>query len=1541
MSEISVQSSKTQKGGTDKKKTVSSKSRADLSQSLDSPVKQILYLQRTIGNRAVTHLFQSGAIQARFKIGKPNDIYEKEADRVSERVMRRRDESLVNGNWSLGKEVTPLIQRQEQPEEEEEKNQEEEEQLQTKPIADQITPLIQRQAEPEEEEVQTKLQRQEAEEEEEEPVQTMLLQRQEDKEEEAQAKPLIQREAEEKEEEEPAQTKLVQRQENEEEEKAVQRKFLQRQADEEEDAQAKPLIQRDAEEKEEEGQTKPLIQREAEEKEEEGQTKPLIHRQAEEKEEEGQTKPLIQRKPGNNSRQYLSSSLESRLSASKGGGQPMSPDTRSFMESRFGADFSSVRIHTNGEADAMNKDIKAQAFTTGKDIYFGSGRYNTSTSQGKQLLAHELTHVVQQGGAGLLRKTIDIPLVQPKSPLDLPKNLQEEENKTKEIPKVELEKSPEGKSKKTGAKKEISLKGPLKPEPSMPVEDKKKTEEPGKKKEEKESEEKETKEEAAKKEKSPPPPPEKGAAAPAEGKTGSKEKSAEKAPDLSGLGPEAAMAALKGMPPARISQALGDVSTSVSNSVGQKRAALAESPPQIQRPSGAPVSKAVQKKKKEPPKEKGPESIEKAPEGESVPVPKPEPLPTPPQSPITAARSPAVKGDKEGKVSSEDVAAMQSALYKLPARDPGLKVSAGAPQKLKLKGNAEPGKISNQKGKLNTDMASAEAAGQKDVAQDMGENEIYPVVPPETLRANVPESGAPKKKPAAAARLGEAEEAISIIAREQKGTEIDAAAAAAMGKMASQKKEHETKSAKLKAQSKQEINQLVKDNSAAQQKERTRAMGEVNKLREKWSTEQKQEVSKAKIEADKVSQAGQKDISKKQADANKQAAAHIAQGDREAARHRQEAERTAAKEKAKAKEESSGVFGWLSSKVKSFFNKIKTAIKAAFDYARKLVRAAIAKAKKLANTVIEKARQAVVGIIKKVGNVLIAIGDRVLAAFPKLREKFRGAIKSAVAKAEKTVNAYADKLKKDVQKALDLVGAGLDKALGLLEKGLNAIVDGYQALVLGAIKGAQAFVKGVMAFAALIADVAADPLGWLKKLGAAVVDGIKLHLWKEFKKAVREWFNQKLESILGLGKVIWDLIKKGGIKIADIGKMAWEGIKALIPTAIIQILVEKLVALIVPAAGALMVIIEGLQAAWGAVSRILQAFQKFFAFLKAVKTGKAAVKFAQALAAAAVAIIDFVANWLLLKLAKGAAKVGKKIKKFVKAKFKKLKAKIKKKFKKKKKGKEKKKKMSPEEKRRKIRLGLAAIDREEKKYLDKGKIEKKEAKKVARTVKRRHRVFMSIKVIDGGTTWDYKYIASPPKTKKGEKKEQAPTGKKNDPIPLEWPKRWLPNYKSFWLAPKEKDSNGNLVPRNPMPQEELKKVEGARKFEPKKVNQDVFKAGKIGVASKNQTNTDLIVGQKTKSIRGDGVPKFKKLLYEHGFSRIDNADAPTDMDHVVELQIGGKDEVENLWPLNSSENRRSGRVLNRKKIKYMNEKGEIVDDPFYKLKNGKYWFKLK
>ncbi|MGA1867321.1 MAG: DUF4157 domain-containing protein [bacterium] len=78
------------------------------------------------------------------------------------------------------------------------------------------------------------------------------------------------------------------------------------------------------------------------------------------------------------------------------GGAPLNERERSYFEPRFGVDFGNVKIHTGGKADAMAKSIHARAFTKGSDIVFAKGEYRPDTWEGKTLLAHELTHVIQQ-----------------------------------------------------------------------------------------------------------------------------------------------------------------------------------------------------------------------------------------------------------------------------------------------------------------------------------------------------------------------------------------------------------------------------------------------------------------------------------------------------------------------------------------------------------------------------------------------------------------------------------------------------------------------------------------------------------------------------------------------------------------------------------------------------------------------------------------------------------------------------------------------------------------------------------------------------------------------------------------------------------------------------------------------------------------------------------------------------------------------------------------------------------------------------------------
>ena len=231
----------------------------------------LLALQQTHGNQYVQRVVTG--IQAKLKIGQPNDIYEQEADKVADVVMRMPE---------------PEVQRQV----EEEKEKKEEELIQTKPISEQITPLVQRQVEEEEEG----------------------------------------------------------------------------------ELQAKELS----------GQTLSVT------------TNEELRRQLEEEEEEElQTKALP------NQTSEVTSDLESRINAIGGGGQPLPASTRAFFEPRFGYDFSQVRAHTDAEADTLNRALNARAFTAGQDIFFRQGAYNLGSRQGRELLAHELTHVVQQNRQAL------------------------------------------------------------------------------------------------------------------------------------------------------------------------------------------------------------------------------------------------------------------------------------------------------------------------------------------------------------------------------------------------------------------------------------------------------------------------------------------------------------------------------------------------------------------------------------------------------------------------------------------------------------------------------------------------------------------------------------------------------------------------------------------------------------------------------------------------------------------------------------------------------------------------------------------------------------------------------------------------------------------------------------------------------------------------------------------------------------------------------------------------------------------------------------
>lgn len=169
--------------------------------------------------------------------------------------------------------------------------------------------------------------------------------------------------------------------------------------------QVTPLIQKQVEE--EELQMKPISEH----------ITPLAQRQPEEEEEaepveepEEEEEELLL-KPAGGQTTHVSPSLQAQIHSLPGGGQPLSREVRNFFEPRFGYDFSKVRVHTGERATETTNTIQARAFTVGRNIAFGPGHYAPHSHEGRRLLAHELTHFIQQKGkvdspAGIIQRQI-------------------------------------------------------------------------------------------------------------------------------------------------------------------------------------------------------------------------------------------------------------------------------------------------------------------------------------------------------------------------------------------------------------------------------------------------------------------------------------------------------------------------------------------------------------------------------------------------------------------------------------------------------------------------------------------------------------------------------------------------------------------------------------------------------------------------------------------------------------------------------------------------------------------------------------------------------------------------------------------------------------------------------------------------------------------------------------------------------------------------------------------------------------------------------
>ncbi|MFG2468119.1 DUF4157 domain-containing protein [Streptomyces canus] len=714
-------------------------------------------------------------------------------------------------------------------------------------------------------------------------------------------------------------------------------------------------------------------------------------------------------------------------------------------------------------------------------------------------------------------------------------------------------------------------------------------------------------------------------------------------PDVSGQDPKAAVQTVGKLAPDQAAAAMPGVDKAADKKIGEEQQRLDAAPPTKERPSGAPetrsgppeaapaaaqvtgkVEKLGPEDQAEKQKAKGGEKAEGRQPAENVPPPPPPAVPD--------------KG-----LSEAEAANVEAAADAIPTTDPVLEnKTVGPAPKIRLEGASDPTRTDDQAAALKDKQSDLQATGREDAAKPLGEDQIFPNAPREQLTGKA-SGGGGRGKGGGLEATPAAKAGVGAVAKQEKGSEIVGASGTAQSDLGSKEKEHQQGEQRAKQEKQTEIDREVERNTAQQTAERGRVAQETQRQRTDWRAEQDRKIEDADSKSEDEHGKSNKEIVKARDDKDKEVGERKDKDNAQIDTERENAEKEAEKKKEEEKP-SGGLLGWIADKVADFFKGLLEAVTKVFEAARAAVNGIIDQFKEWANQAIDFVRDLAVKAINALADVLIVIGDVLLAAFPELRDRFRKAIEGLRDAAIAKVNELAEGLKKAVNTLLDALAAGLNALLTVLEAGLKAVIKAYQAVIVGAIKFAQAAIEALGKFAALVADIAPDPGGWISKAGSSAKTGITDHLWGAIKVAVKQWFDTKVEGILGLGRAVIDVLVKGCVSIKQIGKMAWDAIIASLPMMIASLVIEKVVSMIVPAAGAILTIVQGLMAAWQSISSILSAFGKFWAYLKAVKAGPAACLFAEAVAAGVVALLDFITNFLLQRLSSATKGVGKRLK---------------------------------------------------------------------------------------------------------------------------------------------------------------------------------------------------------------------------------------------------------------------------------------------------------
>lgn len=731
------------------------------------------------------------------------------------------------------------------------------------------------------------------------------------------------------------------------------------------------------------------------------------------------------------------------------------------------------------------------------------------------------------------------------------------------------------------------------------------------------------------------------------------------------MSPEAGLSTAASLKPHRALEALGGVNGAVDRTVGEEHQALQAAPPTTERPSGAPQTLSGAPNTSAPGEySSDPAAQVDAPEQEEAKVEGDQP----PEGDIPgmeieepskielglAAGGQAVAGIVNGVsnfVGGGDIIdtdALVGWILDLPTEDEMLaQASVGMAPGVGLEGETG-GRVDEQGGELDTKGQELHSSGRDDAGRPLGEDQIYPDVPQETLTAQVPgaqgQSGGAGQGGGAPIGGQIPPEAVSEVAEHERGPQLQSAFSDGQKTMSDKRQAKDDDFRKSQERHRRDVRSEIETNTRTQATERKRTRTEVDESRARWRTEQDEELdSLGTKKSDKIERI-RKDVKDKEEQTDEQVENRRTTDEEEIGKKKTTAEGDARSERDTAKNDSGSWISRAFEYIRDKLNELKDAIIRVFRAAREAITSLITDFKGTVLGWIEAAREAIIDFFEEFTEALIQLGKDLLDGLLEIANQIRDLIIRIRDAAIELVNQIADELRQMVNDLLDQLGEMLSGLLDVLREGLRMAVDA----VMSGLKAIMDFALGLLnalgEWAMIAADIITDPGGWLSGAAASAEDGARNYLFQEIISAVKNWFNEKIQEVLGLPKAIFDALLNGGVSKEQMAEEAWEEAKPQLPFIIGEIVITKVIAKLIPGAGWVLAIIDALKAAWGALSEILQAFGAFMDYLKAVKGGNAGLLFAKAVASGVVALLELAYQALLSGVARYVKKVGDRLK---------------------------------------------------------------------------------------------------------------------------------------------------------------------------------------------------------------------------------------------------------------------------------------------------------